>query len=356
MDCRDATRQFSDLYDGLLRGEEVAELDRHLVTCARCRQEWIDFQKTVEAVRNLGAAEPSPGFAAHVRAMIETPPWYRRLGRWLFVPWQIKVPIEVATAVLLAIGSVLIYDRQPEMRRAVERPELRQVPVEAKRGDATRRGGVALLEKRRAMELRPFGEPLARLPERPAGEPLPLAKLKAEKPGEPSPREESPASERSVLSPLSGPPEATPPARQEMSPPAPAPAKPEDRVAEPRELARAPDVVAAPARPAPGPPPTPLRIMTLRVPRVAVAEARIREWTRQVGGRVLDAPAIPESTGSGQRNLSLMVPLEALPRLDALLAELGQVFGRETEAPRASEVLISLTISPKSPSPSPAVE
>jgi hypothetical protein len=66
---------------------------------------------------------------------------------------------------------------------------------------------------------------------------------------------------------------------------------------------------------------------------------------------LLDPSPAGEPIPSGQRTLSLVIPTPAVARLDALLAELGQLFGKEQEVPRSNEALISLTISPKSPPP-----
>jgi hypothetical protein len=87
--------------------------------------------------------------------------------------------------------------------------------------------------------------------------------------------------------------------------------------------------------------------MTLQTPDVVAAEERIRQWTGLVGGRPLDQPASEQTTPTANRVLALVVPVRAVPSLDALLAELGQLFGRELEVPPSREVLISLTISPK---------
>jgi anti-sigma factor RsiW len=303
MDCHDATARFSDLCDGHLGDGELAELERHLSACHTCRQEWADFERTVETLQDLGAVEPSPGFAARVRAMIEAPPWHRRLARRLFMPWHIKLPLEAAALVLLAAGAVVLYQRTPGMRQVVERPEVLQAPapIEAKRQDAVPQEGPA-----------------------PSTQPPPEPILSAR----PSP----PASR-------------VPLARRELSDLSSALSKHEGRPVERLESGKATQLLATPA-PAPAVP-TPFRTMTLRTEDVGTAEKRIREWTRQVGGRLLDAPATGEPTPSSQRTLSLIVPVQAVGRLDALLAELGQVFAKEVEAPSSSEVLVSLTISPK---------
>src|SRR3990170_3137226 len=140
MNCHDASARFSDLRDSRLSGGELAELEGHLATCPACGREWAHFQETIEALQGMTPVEPDPGFAARVRAQIETPPWHRRLARRLFIPWQVKLPLEAAALVLLAIGTVLIYQRLPEMRQVVERRGPQQPPVanEPERRDANR--------------------------------------------------------------------------------------------------------------------------------------------------------------------------------------------------------------------------
>ncbi|MCI0409543.1 MAG: hypothetical protein L0191_13445, partial [Acidobacteria bacterium] len=90
----------------------------------------------------------------------------------------------------------------------------------------------------------------------------------------------------------------------------------------------------------------------LRTHDVAAAEQRIRQWIGLVGGRLLDPPVASAPTPSDPRSLSLVVPVRAVPRLDALLAELGQLFGKEFAVPPSDEVLISLSVLPKAPAPS----
>jgi hypothetical protein len=80
---------------------------------------------------------------------------------------------------------------------------------------------------------------------------------------------------------------------------------------------------------------------------VAAAEERVREWIQQAGGRLLDPSPTGEPPPSGKRTLSVVIPTQAVARFDALLAELGQLFGKELEVPPSREALISLTISPK---------
>ncbi|MGH7411416.1 MAG: zf-HC2 domain-containing protein [Candidatus Methylomirabilis sp.] len=351
MDCHDATARFSDLRDGQLSGDELAELERHVTICPACRQEWAHFQEAVEALHGLGPVEPGLGFAARIRAQIEAPPWHTRLARHLFMPWKVKLPIEAAALAILAVGTVLIYQRSPEMRQAVEQPKVPQppAPIEANRRDAVQMGRPAFRKVEKAEPESQIG-PLAReAPRSRADEAVPQAKPGAKQPLGPTVSEQ-PASEK--LSPAAqSPPEGRAAVtREEVSQPLPPPTvskdTPTDRF-DYRESSR-PLAAHTPARDQLAP----FRVMTLRTQDVAAAEERIREWIGLVGGRLLDPPVSGEPTPPGPRALSLIVPRQAVQRLDALLAELGQLLGRELEVPPSNEVLISLTLSPKPPPPS----
>ncbi len=351
MDCYDVTNRFSDLRDGRLRGEEFVELERHLATCLACRQEWAEFQKAIDALQGLGAVEPDPGFAARLRAIIETPPWHRRLARVLFMPRHIKLPLEAAALVLLAIGTVLIYRRTPEMQQVVEQPVVRQAPtpMESEPRDATRIEGSVPREEQRVKLQRPVAAAPTRALEPSVSQSPPRAKAHVEQSAPLVPGQE-PGPERILSARPPQPMGGVPRARREPDERPSVLSQQEGRPIEGLESGVSRESSAqAPARPAP----TPFRIMSLRTTDVAAAAVRVRDWALQAGGRLPDTPPTGESTPSGQRTLNLIIPVGAVPQLDALLAELGQVFGKEQEVPASNEVLVSLTISPKSPPPPP---
>jgi tol-pal system protein YbgF len=129
MTCHEDCEAFSDLYENVLSASELASLSQHLEACPACRAEWIAFQKTLQAVTGLGSAEPSPGFATRVRQRLETRPWWHRGLQWLFLPLQVKVPIQALALLLLGLAGVLLYQRSPELQRQAEPPMSARAPV-----------------------------------------------------------------------------------------------------------------------------------------------------------------------------------------------------------------------------------
>lgn len=129
MTCDEAREAFSDLYDEVLSGAPLVTLTQHLATCPACRAEWSSFRKAMQAVADLGSAEPSPGFAARVRQRAEEPTRWQRLVQWLFLPLRVKMPIQAVALVLLAFAGLLLYQRSPELRRATEPSQVPSPPV-----------------------------------------------------------------------------------------------------------------------------------------------------------------------------------------------------------------------------------
>jgi len=137
--CDTAREAFSDLYDGLLPQPERDALREHLQACPACQAEWVAFQHAVQAVRDLGSAEPSPGFAARVHQQLEAPSWWGRAGRWLFQPARTKVPLHAAALLVLGLAGLLVYEQSPELRRSVPQ---RTLPPAGARGARPEAPGV----------------------------------------------------------------------------------------------------------------------------------------------------------------------------------------------------------------------
>jgi hypothetical protein len=70
------------------------------------------------------------GFVDRVMAAVRPVPWYRRLAAWIFLPLSVKLPAEAAAMALVAILAVYLFQRDPELQRAI-RPDLPATPPRA---------------------------------------------------------------------------------------------------------------------------------------------------------------------------------------------------------------------------------
>src|SRR2546425_7534312 len=136
MTCHDARDLFPALVDEALGADERGALDAHLATCADCRRELQRFKDTVALLRAVEPARAPAGFVDRVLAAARPVPWPRRLLRSLFLPWPLKLPIEAAAVVLVAVGVVYVFRATPELQQAARLEPSPPVATEAPRGVA----------------------------------------------------------------------------------------------------------------------------------------------------------------------------------------------------------------------------
>jgi len=123
MNCHDARERLSDLLDDAVSAPELTEIRAHLQGCPECRRELERLRATVSLLSRVERPRAPVGFVDRVMAAARPVPWYRRLGRWLFLPLGIKLPAEAAAMVMIAVLGVFLLQRTPEMQDAA-RPEL----------------------------------------------------------------------------------------------------------------------------------------------------------------------------------------------------------------------------------------
>ena len=131
MTCHDAREQFSALIDDALAAAERAELDAHLATCGDCRRELQRFRDTVALVRAAAPVRAPAGFVDCVLEAARPVPWPQRLLRGLFVPWPVKLPMEAAAVVLVAVGVALVYRGSPELQQSARQEPAAPVVTQA---------------------------------------------------------------------------------------------------------------------------------------------------------------------------------------------------------------------------------
>jgi hypothetical protein len=140
MTCHDAREQFSALVDDALAADGRAALDAHLATCADCRRELQRFRDTVSLVRGVAPVRAPAGFVDRVLEAARPVSWPRRLVRGLFLPWPVKLPMEAAAIVLVAVGVALVYRGTPELELATRLEQPGPVVAQAPESQAPMRG------------------------------------------------------------------------------------------------------------------------------------------------------------------------------------------------------------------------
>jgi len=125
MTCGDARAMLSELADQTLAAAERATCEAHLAACGDCWREWEAFQRMLTLLHGMPRLRAPAGFADRVLGAVQLPPWHRRLLRGLFVPLPVKLPLEAAALVLVAVGAVYLVQRTPELEQAARGLEQR---------------------------------------------------------------------------------------------------------------------------------------------------------------------------------------------------------------------------------------
>jgi len=134
--CRDIQPDLSAYLDGELKPARRAEIEVHVGACPDCQRKLAGLRTVVAGVAALPRLQPAPQFLAAVRRKIaegrepaESVPWME----YFFQPFWVKVPMEAAALVLIALLTVtIVRPRGPARVAKVETEEVK-IPMYAGR-------------------------------------------------------------------------------------------------------------------------------------------------------------------------------------------------------------------------------
>jgi hypothetical protein len=118
MTCHEARERFSALVDDTATAEERARCEAHLAGCADCRRELQGFRQTVALLRSLEPARAPLGFVERVTAAARPAPRSRRFLERVFLPLPLKLPMEAAAIVMVAVLVGYVFRHTPDLERA----------------------------------------------------------------------------------------------------------------------------------------------------------------------------------------------------------------------------------------------
>ncbi len=133
MNCHETRERLSGWLDEALAAPERAEVGAHLDGCPDCRRELGRLRAMLSLLSRVERPHAPVGFIDRVTAAAYPVPWYRSLGRRLFLPLGIKLPVQAVAMLLIAILGVYLLQGTPEMRDAArvepETPASRSEPL-----------------------------------------------------------------------------------------------------------------------------------------------------------------------------------------------------------------------------------
>ncbi len=123
MRCKQSKNRLSAYMDNLLSAQEKERLERHLAQCPHCRRELANLQETVHLLQTAPETPAPDHFLKQVNAALETreqqPSLGKTIGRYLFVPFRIKIPVQLAAATVMAAVVIMVVT-SPEMEKVSE--------------------------------------------------------------------------------------------------------------------------------------------------------------------------------------------------------------------------------------------
>src|SRR5512135_103452 len=99
MDCERVRDRFSSLWEKELASPEEKNIREHLSSCAECRREFEQFEKTMQWLHSVEEVEVPDGFLPELHKKVEERKTKATLGgrptgRWFKLPTSVKLPVQ----------------------------------------------------------------------------------------------------------------------------------------------------------------------------------------------------------------------------------------------------------------------
>lgn len=111
MKCSEIEKYLSEYMDDDVNPSVREQMDLHLADCGQCRDKLDSLKSVVNDLSQMPKIQTSPDFLNRLHARLEQESFLKKLLRAFFVPFQIKIPLELATAT--AIGIIIFFVVQP---------------------------------------------------------------------------------------------------------------------------------------------------------------------------------------------------------------------------------------------------
>ncbi len=117
MDCAAILKRLSEYIDGTLDAQTRTVVEKHIAVCENCKQELASLRAVVEELGALDPVKPPADFLEKIHERMAPRSGFNKILRKLFVPFHIKIPLELAAAATVTILVVLVLNiQQPEIR------------------------------------------------------------------------------------------------------------------------------------------------------------------------------------------------------------------------------------------------
>jgi len=112
MDCAGIHELLSEYIDGTLDAKAVQVVEKHVSVCQDCKETLASLSAMVEELNALETVKAPADFLEKIHQRMEPRSDFSRLFRKLFVPFKIKIPLQLAAAATASILVVMVLNLQ----------------------------------------------------------------------------------------------------------------------------------------------------------------------------------------------------------------------------------------------------
>ena len=109
MECTRVRELISEYIDETLDAEVRAAVEEHVSACMGCKEELTKVSALVDELGSLGPVKAPGDLLEKIHERMDLGYGFHRIVRKLFVPFRIKIPLEFAGAVVVAILVVAVF-------------------------------------------------------------------------------------------------------------------------------------------------------------------------------------------------------------------------------------------------------
>ena len=109
MNCTDVRQNLSAYIDDMLDRQIRDMVDEHLTTCKACSHELNLMRTLVKELGDMGDIKAPEDFLETLHERLETVSLWTRIKEMLFVPAQLKIPLEFATLGIIGVLTFALY-------------------------------------------------------------------------------------------------------------------------------------------------------------------------------------------------------------------------------------------------------
>jgi hypothetical protein len=155
--CKDIENSLPLYAEDLLSADEKRAIEDHLAECVDCRKALTDLKKANAMTQVLSEVEPPPWFKQKIMARVRAEAEKKSFAQKWFYPLRIKIPVQIAATIVIAVLAVYIYHSGDEQMKAVlpgaQQPvmEAKQEPTPAEIPKAKKASTAFLTEKKAAV-------------------------------------------------------------------------------------------------------------------------------------------------------------------------------------------------------------